>query len=308
MKRAGRRRGRVVNGWVILDKPAGITSTRAVARLRSLFQAAKAGHAGTLDPLATGVLPIALGEATKTVPHVVEGAKTYRFTVRWGEGRSTDDADGAVIETSSVRPDADAIREKLPQFTGEVMQTPPVFSAVKISGKRAYDMARECGDVPLAARLVRIDSLALESCPDADHARFSMQCGKGSYVRATVRDLAHALGSCGHVTALRRTRVGPFCIDHAVSLTQLETLDDQGLQGCLMPVARGLASLPELTINAAQADRLKRGQAVPLVRAPVTPNGEPIADGALWTQFAGKPVALAELRHGGVHPVRVFND
>ena len=306
MARRGRR-GRPVHGWLIVDKASGATSTRAVAWARRLFEAAKAGHAGTLDPLASGVLPVALGEATKTVPHVVAGAKTYAFTVRWGEGRSTDDADGEVVETSGVRADAAAIEAALPAFTGEVMQTPPAFSAVKVDGRRAYDVARECGTVALAARPVRIDELRLVRVADADHAEFSMRCGKGGYVRSTVRDLAHALGTCGHVAALRRERVGPFDLDTAISLADLEALGDSGRAARLLPVADGLAGLPALAVDAGQADRLKRGQKVPLVRAPVASDGAPIGDGALWTRFAGRPVALAELRFGEVRPVRVFN-
>ena len=307
MKRAGRRRGRAVHGWVIVDKAPGSTSTRAVARVRSLFGAAKAGHAGTLDPLASGVLPVALGEATKTVPYVVGDAKHYRFTVRWGEGRSTDDADGAVTETSAARPDAAAIAAMLPRFTGDIMQVPPAFSAVKIDGRRAYDVARECGTVALQARPVRIESLALLACVDADHAAFEMRCGKGGYVRAIVRDLAHALETCGHVTALSRTSVGPFSGADAISLADLEALGDTGREAFLLPVARGLARLGCLCVDASQADRLKRGQRVPLVRAPVGSDGTPLADGALWTEFSGRPVALAELRGGDLRPVRVFS-
>lgn len=306
MARSGRR-GRPVHGWLVLNKPAGMTSTRAVSRVRGLFGAAKAGHAGTLDPLATGVLPIAFGEATKTVPHVVDGVKGYTFTARWGEGRSTDDADGTVTETSDARPDAAAIEARLADFTGDVMQVPPAFSAVKLDGRRAYDLARGCETVALAPRPVRIDSLRLLACLDVDRAEFSMRCGKGGYVRSTVRDLAHALGTCGHVSALKRVRVGPFAIDEAISLADLEALDDSARADRLLPVAGGLACLPALRVNADQAGRLKQGRAVPLVRPPVTPDGAPIEDGALWTRFADRPVALAELRHGEVRPVRVFN-
>lgn len=302
-----RRRGQAVHGWLVVDKAAGVTSTRTVARVRRLFRAAKAGHAGTLDPLATGVLPIALGEATKTVPFVVDGAKGYLFTACWGEGRDTDDADGAVVETSGVRPGAAEIEAALPRFTGEVMQAPPAFSAVKVEGQRAYALARAHAPMALPERPVRIDSLRLLACPDADHAEFAMRCGKGGYVRSTVRDLARALGTCGHVTALRRTRVGPFAGGDAISLADLDALDDSGRAGRLLPVDRGLACLPALAVNADQADRLKHGRTVPLVRPAVSPDGKPIADGALWARFADRPVALAELRHGAVRPVRVFN-
>ncbi len=301
------RRGRPVHGWLVLDKAAGTASTRAVVRARTLFQAAKAGHAGTLDPLATGVLPIAFGEATKTVPRVVDGAKEYMFTARWGEGRNTDDADGEVTETSDVRPEAAAIESMLPRFTGDVMQAPPAFSAVRIGGRRSYDLARKCEAVAPAARPVRIESLRLLACPDPDNAVFSMQCGKGGYVRSTVRDLAHALGTCGHVAALRRERVGPFALADAISLADIEALDDSGRAKRLLPVARGLAGLPALSVTADQADRLKHGRAVALVRPPVAPDGAPIEDGELWARFAGRAVALAELRLGELRPVRVFN-
>lgn len=303
----GRRRGRPVHGWIVVDKAAGSTSTRAASRVRALFGAAKAGHAGALDPLATGVLPIALGEATKTVPHAVRGRKDYTFSVRWGEGRDTDDADGETIETSAVRPAAADIEARLPGFVGEIVQTPPAYSAVKIGGKRAYRLARDRKPVELAPRPVRIDSLRLLACPCPDSAEFAMTCGKGGYVRSVVRDLARALGTCGHVAALRRERVGPFGLGDAISLAELETLADNDRTARLLPVARGLHCLPALAVNADQAERLKRGRAVPLVRPPADAGGAPIADGALWTQFAGRPVALAELRRGEVRPVRVFN-
>ena len=306
MARRGRR-GRPVHGWLIVDKAPGATSTQTVARARRLFGAAKAGHAGALDPLAGGVLPVAFGEATKTVPHVVAGTKTYAFTARWGEGRSTDDADGEVVETSDVRPAAEAVEAALPAFIGDIMQTPPAFSAVKVGGRRAYSVARECGTVDLAARPARIDSFRMVRAPDADHAEFSMRCGKGVYVRSAARDLARALGTCGHVVALRRERVGPFGLDRAISLADLEALGDSAREERLLPVADGLAGLPALAVDAGQADRLKRGQRVPLVRAPVADDGAPIGEGALWTRFAGRPVALAELRLGEVRPVRVFN-
>lgn len=303
----GRRRGRQLHGWLVLDKDPGMTSMRAVSYVRKLFRAAKAGHAGTLDPLATGVLPIALGEATKTMPFVVDGTKDYAFTARWGEARSTDDADGEVVETSPERPDAEAIRARLPDFVGEVMQAPPAFSAVKVDGRRAYALARENDPVAPDARPVRIDSLRLLACPDPDRAEFSMRCGKGGYVRSTVRDLARALGTCGHVAALRRTRVGPFDADDAISLADLGALDDSEREARLSPVERGLASVPVMAVNADQAGRLKRGRAVPLVRAPVAPDGGAVPEGLLWAQFAGRPVALAELRFGELRPVRVFN-
>lgn len=303
-----RRKGQPVNGWLVVDKPRGITSTQVVGKVRRLLNAAKAGHGGTLDPLATGVLPVAFGEATKTVPYVMDGSKCYRFDLRWGEGRATDDAEGPVTETSDHRPSRREIEQALPAFTGEIMQIPPVYSAIKVDGRRAYDLARSDQAVVLEARPVRIDHLRLVDQPDADSARFEMTCGKGGYVRALARDLAHALGTCAYVTALCRSAAGPFNLDDAISLAEFEALDDSGAAlSHLLPVARGLASVPALSVNADQADRLKRGQAIHLVRPPVDPDGSPISDGTLWTRFADRPIALAELRCGEIRPVRVFN-
>ncbi len=303
-----RRKGRPVHGWLVVDKPVGLTSTQVVGKVRRTLDAAKAGHGGTLDPLATGVLPVACGEATKTVPYVMDGAKRYEFSVRWGEGRDTDDAEGDVIETSANRPSAQDIAAAIPRFIGEIMQIPPAFSAVKVDGQRAYDLARKDRAVVLEARQIRIDSLALLDQTDADSARFEMTCGKGGYVRALVRDLAHALGTCGHVTALRRTATGPFTLNDAISLAEFEALDDSGAASShLLPVMRGLAAVPALSVNADQADRLKRGQAIHLVRPPVDTDDAPIPDGTLWTRFVDRPIALAELRCGEIKPVRVFN-
>src|SRR5580704_13145087 len=213
---------RDIHGWVVLDKPVGMTSTHAVAVIKRLFAAKRAGHAGTLDPLASGSLPIALGEATKTVPFVVDGRKTYLFTVRWGEERDTDDAEGRVVGTSASRPDAAAIRDQLPRFTGTIEQVPPRFSAVKIGGERAYDLARDGETVELAPRAVAIYRFDLVATPDADHARSSAECGKGTYVRSLARDLGRALGVLGHVSALRRSRVGPFGEADMKPLEQIE--------------------------------------------------------------------------------------
>jgi len=307
-RRERRRRGRAVHGWVVIDKPAAMTSTRVVALVRRRLDAAKAGHGGTLDPLATGVLPIALGEATKTVGYVVDSTKGYRFTLRWGEGRDTDDADGAVVETSPVRPTRAAIEAALPAFTGDIMQVPPDYSAVKVGGRRAYELARNDRSVALAARPVRIDRLALVTCADDQTASFEMDCGKGGYVRALARDLAHALGSCAHVVALCRTRVGPFALADAISLAELDRLADSGAAAqWLLPVARGLAGLPALSVNAEQAARLKRGQPIYLVRPPHDAHGAPLAQGTVWATFADRPVAVAEFGGGELHPVRVFN-
>src|SRR5690348_712167 len=206
----GKRQKRDIHGWLVLDKPVGMTSTHAVSVIKHLFAARRAGHAGTLDPLASGCLPIALGEATKTVPFVFDGRKTYRFTIRWGEERDTDDAEGRVAATSAIRPDAAAIRAQLPRFTGTIEQVPPRFSAIKIDGERAYDLARDGEAVELKPRTVEIYRLELLETPDPDHAVLAAECGKGTYVRSLARDLGRALGALGHVSALRRDRVGPF--------------------------------------------------------------------------------------------------
>ena len=214
-------RGRPLDGWLIVDKPAGLTSTDVVNRVRRMFDAQKAGHGGTLDPLATGLLPVAFGAATKTVPYVMDGTKLYRFTLRFGEARDTDDADGQVIETSDVRPDDAAIRDALPRFRGDIMQVPPIFSAIKIAGERAYDMAREGRAPVLEPRPARIDRFDLVERPDADTAVFEVASGKGVYMRSLARDLAQACGTVGHIAALRRLRVGPFLEQHAIPLDKL---------------------------------------------------------------------------------------
>src|SRR4029077_20527124 len=222
---------RAVHGWVVLDKPIGMTSTHAVAVIKRLFSAKRAGHAGTLDPLASGCLPIALGEATKTVPFVVDGRKTYIFTVRWGEERDTDDAEGRVVSTSASRPERAAIEAVLPRFTGTIEQVPPRFSAIKIEGERAYDLAREGETVEIAARAVTIDRLEVVDVPDPDHAIFAAECGKGTYVRALARDIGRLLGVFGHVSALRRSRVSPFIESDMISLERLEALCHRAAAG-----------------------------------------------------------------------------
>jgi tRNA pseudouridine55 synthase len=303
-----RREKRDVDGWLVLDKPIGMTSTHAVSVVRRAFAAKKAGHAGTLDPLATGVLPIALGEATKTVSFVMDGRKSYRFTVRWGIETDTDDAEGRVIATSDVRADADAIRAALPRFTGTIMQTPPQFSAIKVAGERAYDLARDGEAVSLAPRPVRVDRLELVGMVDTDHAEFEAGCGKGTYVRALARDLGRALGTCGHVAALRRTAVGPFAEAHAVGIDELERLSrasPDGVVGAgsvLLPVAAALAGLPALTVSRADAGRLARGQAV-LLRG----RDAPVMAGWVAVSTQGALVALAEVEQGELRPRRVFN-
>ncbi|MFP6749858.1 MAG: tRNA pseudouridine(55) synthase TruB [Alphaproteobacteria bacterium] len=296
---ARKRRGRPVHGWLVFDKPLGMTSTQAVAKVRHAFDAAKAGHAGTLDPLATGILPIAMGEATKAVSAAMDGAKAYRFTIRWGEERDTDDAEGRVIGQSGDRPAADQIAASLARFTGEIEQVPPSFSAVKVAGARAYDLARAGAPPILAARLIRIDELRLVECPDPDHAVLEMICGKGAYVRGLARDLGRHLGCLGHVGELRRTRVGHFDEAMAISLDKLEDMRHKGaLDGLLLPVEAALADIPALAVTGSEAERLRFGQAIRV------PHG---VEGTVYATTDGKPVALAEIHAGEVRPVRVFN-
>jgi tRNA pseudouridine55 synthase len=305
-----RREKRNINGWLILDKPIGMTSTHAVSVVKRAFAAAKAGHAGTLDPLATGVLPIALGEATKTVSFVMEGYKSYRFTVRWGIETDTDDAEGAVLATSDTRPGLDAVRAALPRFTGTVMQTPPKFSAVKIAGERAYDLAREGEDVSLEPRPVQIHRLDLVAAADADHVEIEAGCGKGTYVRALARDLGRALGTCGHVAALRRTAVGPFSAQNAVRLETLQEMagaSPDGIIGVgaapvLLPVEAGLTALPALAVSRADAARLARGQPV-LLRG----RDAPVLAGCVAVSTQGALIALADVEQGELRPRRIFN-
>jgi tRNA pseudouridine55 synthase len=307
-KQQRKRDRREVNGWLVLDKPAGMTSTHAVAVVKRAFAAKKAGHAGTLDPLASGVLPIALGEATKTVQFVMDGRKAYRFTVRWGIETDTDDSEGRSIATSDVRPSAEAIRATLPRFTGEIMQTPPKFSALKIAGARAYDLAREGAEVVLEPRPVRVERLELVATPDAEHAEFEAECGKGTYVRALARDLGRALGSAGHVVALRRTAVGGFTAERAVGVDVLTPAgDSEGPEATadlalLAPVSAALADVPALTVNRADASRLARGQSV-LLRG----RDAPLTAGWIAVSSEGGLVALAEVVEGELQPRRIFS-
>jgi tRNA pseudouridine55 synthase len=300
-----RKKGNPVHGWVVLDKPLGMTSTRAVSAVRRLFGAQKAGHAGTLDPLATGILPIALGEATKTVPFAVDGEKVYRFTVRWGAETTTDDAEGEIVESREARPERAQIEALLPEFTGEIMQVPPKFSAIKIDGERAYDLARSGEEVILEPRPVRIDNLSLVDCPDGDTAVFEARCGKGTYVRALARDMGRALGTLGHVIALRRAAVGPFSEHGAVTLEELTAAAEDGGGGVgtwLKPVETALDGLAGLMVSSSDAASLARGQAV-LMRG----RDAPILSGPVYAVSKGRLVALAEVDRGTLRPTRVFN-
>jgi tRNA pseudouridine55 synthase len=297
-----------VHGWLVLDKPLGMTSTYAVSVVKRLFSARRAGHAGTLDPLASGCLPIALGEATKTVPFVMDGRKRYTFTVRWGEQRDTDDAEGAVIASSDVRLRAEAIRSILPQFTGSIEQMPPRYSAVKIAGERAYDLARDGAAVEIASRRVEVYRLELTDASDPDHAVFSAECGKGTYVRSLARDMGRALGCLGHVSALRRVAVGPFGESAMISLEPLEALCHRAASGegsladALLPVETALDDIPALAVSRADAARLHRGQAV-LLRG----RDAPVFRGLVSVAASGQLVALAEVDRGEIVPKRVFN-
>ena len=302
-----RPRKREVNGWLVLDKPLGMTSTHAVAVAKRLFNAKKAGHAGTLDPLASGLLPIAFGEATKTVPLVMDGLKGYRFTVSWGEERETDDSEGGIAALSATRPTRRAVEAALPAFIGDIMQTPPRYSAIKIGGERAYDLSRAGATVEIEARPVRVEMLRLTE-HRGDASAFEAICGKGTYVRAIARDLGRMLGCFGHVSGLRRTRVGPFREEHAISLDDLIHLRDKAavdegpLASKLLPVATALDDIPALAVSRADAGRLRRGQSV-LLRG----RDAPLLHGRISVSSEGTLVALAEAEGAEIKPMRIFN-
>jgi tRNA pseudouridine55 synthase len=302
-----RKKGDPVHGWLVLDKPRGITSTAAVGVAKRLYNAAKAGHAGTLDPLGDGVLPVAFGEATKTVPFVVDDAKGYRFTVRWGVETDSDDAEGEVRRENGERPARADIEAALGAFTGEIMQVPPAYSAIKVEGARAYDLAREGEAFEIAARPVLVHRIEIAEIPDADHCVFEADCGRGAYVRAIARDLGRTLGCLGHVSALRRTRVGPFGENDTISLDKLKEISHsaagrEGLMQVLNPVETALDDIPALAISGDDAARLKRGQAV-LIRG----RDAPILKGPVYATSRGMLVALGEVRRGELRPKRVFN-
>ncbi len=303
---ARRKKGTPVHGWLVLDKDLGATSTHALAQVKRLFDAQKAGHAGTLDPLATGILPIAFGEATKTVSFAVDGEKAYRFIVRWGAETTTDDTEGPAVKISEKRPTLADVEALLPRFIGEIMQVPPAFSAIKVEGHRAYDLARDGEEVVLEPRAVYIDALQIVDTPDAETTVFEAECGKGTYVRALARDMGRMLGCFGHVIGLRRTQVGPFHEDEAVSIEELRAAAEEGgpetLQRFLKPVEAALDRLPSLLVTPSDAATLNRGQPV-LIRG----RDAPILSGPMYAMCKGRIVALGEVEKGALHPVRVFN-
>ena len=312
-----RKKGEDVSGWVILDKPEDMTSTHAVSAVRRVFNAQKAGHSGTLDPLASGILPIALGEATKTVPWLMEAQKTYLFTIKWGASTETQDREGKVTATSDVRPGEAAIRAALKGFIGEIQQVPPQYSAVKVEGERAYDLARAGEEVELAPRQVMVYEADLVGTEGEDLAHFRIRSGKGFYIRALVRDLAAKLGAEGHVWRLRRTAVGPFAEENSVTLDALEDLRHKGAASeRLNPVETALADIPALAINGEDAFKLKQGRPIvllPHVVEQLKPNFKPRtiagqdASRAAVALFQGKAVALGDVRAGQFQPTRVFH-
>jgi tRNA pseudouridine55 synthase len=296
-----------IHGWIALDKPEGLGSTQALARVKRLFNAAKAGHGGTLDPLASGLLPIALGEATKTVSWAMEGRKTYRVLIRWGEARTTDDREGEISALSDRRPSHVEIDVALPRFEGEISQVPPRFSAIKVQGERAYDLARAGEQVDLSPRRVFIAKIELLGLPDADHAELSVTCGKGTYIRSLARDLAEALGTVGHVARLRRIAVGPFGEKDMISLEKLEELRHKApggnaMEGVLRPLETVLDGIPALAVKDAEAQRLRQGQKVLLRGA-----SAPIAQDAVLVMWGRKPLGICSIEKGALTPKRLFN-
>jgi tRNA pseudouridine55 synthase len=315
-----KRKGVPIHGWLNINKPLGMTSSQVVGAVRRITGAEKAGHGGTLDPLATGVLPIALGEATKTVSYVMDGRKSYGFRVRWGAATTTDDREGPVVETSDLRPEGAAIEALLPDFIGEIEQVPPAFSAIKVDGERAYDLARDGEEVQLASRRVRVDRLALVGQPDADCADFEVECGKGTYVRSLGRDMGRLLGCLGHIEILTRLKVGRFALEKAISLDSLEALaqsaapntaPQQWMGPHLLPVETALDDIPALLLSELEANRLRHGQTVPLLRkadrARIDGLDQVGSDGIAFAMTGNIPVAIVLLEGGQLHPVRVLN-
>lgn len=317
MARQRKKKGRPVSGWVILDKPKGMGSTEAVSKIKWLFNAEKAGHAGTLDPLASGMLPIALGEATKTVPYVMDGTKVYQFNVAWGEERNTDDLEGEVTKTSDKRPTKEEILAVLPQYVGVIMQTPPQFSAIKINGNRAYDLAREGEKIEIPAREVEIDSLELTDITPEGHAVFEIECGKGTYVRSLARDIGRKLGCYGYIAELRRIEVSPFTEDDFVELSELERVapekgepdqdgnlpvrDFSALDDLLIETGAALEFLPQYPLSDDQAHRVKMGNPV-ILRG----RDAPVDEDEVCVTQKGKLLAIGMIEKGQFKPKRVF--
>ena len=309
MSKPRKPKGRPISGWLILDKPYDFGSTEAVSKIKWLFKAEKAGHAGTLDPLASGMLPIALGDATKTVPYVMDGRKIYEFTVTWGEERSTDDLEGEALNTSDKRPDEEPIRALLPDYTGVIRQVPPQFSAIKIDGNRAYDLARDGEVIDIPAREVEIHRLTLVGCPDTHSARFEVECGKGTYVRSLARDMGRDLGCYGYISDLRRTFVAPFaeeCMVPLARLVELEAIEDQAerleaLDAFLIDTSEALSALPHLAVSEDQAHRLKMGNPI-ILRGRDAPLPAPEA----YATTRGRLIAIGEIAEGEFRPRRVF--
>ena len=304
-----KRRGKAIHGWIIIDKPGGLSSSAVVGRVRRLTGAAKVGHAGTLDPMATGVLPMALGEATKIVSYLMDGAKAYRFTVRWGEQRDTDDAEGDVVATSDARPSKEQILAVLGNFIGDIEQVPPVFSAIKIDGKRAYELARADQAPEMKPRTIHIEELKLLSVVDSDHAEFEAVSGKGAYMRSLARDMAAALGTVGHIAQLRRIAVGPFDENQAISLDKLESLRHSApLSEYLLPVETVLDDIPALALTETEARKLSQGQAIPVLPVASRSPLKNISQGDVVRAMAeGRLVALAKINGGEIRPFRVMN-
>lgn len=310
-RQKARKNRNAINGWLVLDKPYGITSNDALGKIKRILHPQKVGHAGTLDPRATGCLPLAFGEATKTVSFVMDGRKIYRFEVTWGAETNTDDTEGEVVATSDVRPDAEAIRAVLADFTGTIMQVPPAFSAIKVDGERAYDLARDGETVELEARPIEVHRLDLVDCPDENRAVFEAECGKGTYVRALARDMGRRLGTRGHVTDLRRLLVGPFGEDDMVTLDELveaaeELEEGEGIEALveefILPVREAMDNLEEVPVSLEDAAKIRKGMAV-LLRG----RSAPLACEAAFASHAGVPVALGSIDKGRFQPSRVFN-
>ena len=304
-----RPKGESIHGWLVVDKPRGLSSNAVVGRVRRLFRAAKAGHGGTLDPLATGILPVAFGEATKTVSYIMNGEKAYQFTIRWGESRATDDAEGEITSISDVRPNYAQIVYALNSFIGDIEQVPPVYSAIKVGGKRAYDLARSNIEVKLKPRKIHVKRFELIDAPDRDHATFQVVCGKGSYMRGLARDLSLKLGTVGYISALRRLKVGPFNEKNAISLDKLETIRHSApLADHLLAVETALDDIPALAITDTEARNLQLGRTISILPVANRSSLKTVDPDAVYCAMSsGKLVALTKVVGGEIRPLRVMN-